>query len=206
MFCVVLVCLIVMCVMYGRIMRILCQYQPKAYSTASQRKAQRHIRGLFTSMIILKLFALLWLPSCIMDAYTALRMYYAPDQVFKVFSNVDKVTTYLYALVIANAILDPIVYAMRMKDIQKSLRSLLRFKRPTFSNKMNGFTESLHNRSSNGSIPLRYVQRQYSTNSTNTTVYSGISGNSVSSDRPAFSRKSTLTSQGSITEDTPLTI
>lgn len=199
MFCVVLVCLTVMTVMYGGIMYILYSYQRQEYATASQRKAQRHIRGLITSFIILGIFAVLWLPSCIMDVYTMIRMKYSGDMNAK--KQHDQYILYLYAMVILNAICDPIVYAMRMREIQEGLKTLLRFKRPTFSNKMNSFGEQLRSRSSNNSIPLKHVQRQYSTNSTNTTVYSG---NSLC-ERANFSRKGTMTSQASdLTEETPL--
>lgn len=202
MFCIVLTCLVVMTAMYGSIMCILRTYQKQEYATVSQRKAQRHIRGLITSFIILGLFTVLWLPSCIMDAYTILRVHYSTD--FRIVKTHSKLMWYLYALVILNAVCDPIIYALRMREIQESLKSLLRFKRRTFSNKMNGFEEALRNRSSNSSIPFRFTYRQYSTNSTNTTVYSGVSGSSLK-DKQGFSRKGTLTSQVSeMTEDTPL--
>lgn len=201
MFCVVLACLSVMSAMYGCIMCILYRYQQQEYATISQRKAKRHIRGLITSFIILGLFAILWLPNCLMDAYAILRMTIADDiMVHKVH---QKVYWYLYALVILNAICDPIVYAMRMREIQESLKILLCFKRPTFSNKMNGFGDSLKPNST-GSIPLKYVQRQFS-NSTNVTVCSngggitaggqGYSNNTSIIDRPV--RQDTLTSQQS---------
>ena len=204
MFCVVLVCLIVMVVMYGGIMYILHSYQRQEYSTASQRKAQRHIRGLITSFIILGLFAVLWLPNCILDAYATLRMALHLDlNAMKIH---QQVFLYLYALLILNCVCDPVVYAMRMKEIQESLKLLMCFKSPTFSNKRNSFGDALRSRASTASanIPLRYIRRQYSSNSTNTTVCSGVSGNSMT-DRQGISRKGTLTSQGSeLTEDTPL--
>ena len=200
MFCVVLICLVVMTITYGGIMHILYSYQRQGYTTAPQRKAKRHIRGLITSLIILGIFAILWLPSCIMDAYTTLRLKYSHDtQAEKIR---QKLFLYLYALVILNAVCDPIVYALRMREIQEGLKTFLRFQRPTFSNKMNGFGDTLRSRSSNMSFPSKYAQRQYSTNSTNTTVYSGTS---LSERATNFSRKGTMTSQVSeLTEDTPL--
>lgn len=204
MFCVMIVCLIVMSNMYGGIMCILRSYQRQEYSTASQRKAQRHIRGLITSFIILGLFTVLWLPNVIMDMYVSIRIMSTGDpQDFKVH---HKVFPFLNALLIVNAICDPIVYAMRMKEIQSSLKLLMCFKQPTFSNKRNGFGDALRNRTSTTSanVPLRFIRRQYSSNSTNTTVCSGVSGTSMS-ERQTISRKGTITSQGSeMTEDTPL--
>lgn len=210
MFCVVLVCLGGMTVMYGRIMWILYKYQQQEYVTVTQRKAQRHLRGLITSFIILGLFAVLWLPNSIMDAYTTIRMSQPQthDQMKKVTKLHQYAFWYLYALVILNAICDPIVYAMRMRDIQESLKLLLCFKRPTFNHKMKRFGEN-QNQNSNSSIPLKYVQRQFS-NSTNMTVCSGHNmlpaSTSISStipERTIYSRNGTITSQTS-EEETPL--
>lgn len=180
-------------------MYILHSYQRQEYATASQRKARRHIRGLITSFIILGIFAIFWLPSTIMEAYALLRLKYSQD--LNASEIHQKWILYLYALVILNAVCDPIVYAMRMREIQEGLKTFLRFRRPTFANKMNGFGDALRGRTSNSGLPMKYVQRQYSTNSTNTTVYSGTS----LSERANFSRKGTITSQVSeLTEDTPL--
>lgn len=199
--------------MYGCIMWILYRYQQQDYATATQRKAQRHVRGLITSFIILGLFAILWLPNCIMDAYTTVVLYKAranPEMQKSKFQNFQiyqHVFSYLYALVILNAICDPIVYAMRMRDIQESLKLLLCFKRPTFSNKIRGFGEN-RKQSSNSSLPLKYVQRQFS-NSTNTTMCSGgtlpasASTNSTIQERKVSSRNGTLISQTS-EEELPL--
>lgn len=203
MFGVVLLCLAVMIVMYGMIMWILYRYQHHEYGTVSERKAQRHIRGLITSFIILGLFAILWLPNCVLDIYTILM---AANQDFSANNMHQKVYWYLYAFVILNAICDPIVYAMRMREIQQSLQLLLCFRRPTFNNQTNGFGEQLRHTSSGG-LPLKYVQRQYS-NSTNTTMTSSMPNSTttslVDSGKNGRGRKGTLSSQTSdVTEETP---
>lgn len=196
MFCVVVACFAVMTFMYGGIVFILRGYQQQQYATAPQRKARRHIRGLITSFIILGIFAILWLPSTVLEIYSMIAWDPSNTQLNYRYG------LYFYALVILNAVCDPIVYALRMHEIQEGLKTFLRFRRPTFANKMNGFGDALlRSRSSNNSLPMKHVQRQYSTNSTNTTVYSGAS----MSDRANFSRKGTMTSQVSeLTEDTPL--
>lgn len=200
MFCVVVMCLAIMTTMYGGIMSILYTYQRQGYTTAPQRKARRHIRGLITSLIILGIFAILWLPSCILDVYTILQMKITNDM--SVVKMHQQLMLYLYALVVMNAVCDPLVYALRMREIQAGLKTFLRFQRPTFSNKMNSLGKALRNRSSNNyKFPVKYTRRQYSNNSTSTTIYSGAS----LSERASFSRKGTMTSQVSeMTEDTPL--
>lgn len=186
-------------------MCILYRYQKQEYATASQRKAKRHIRGLITSFIILGLFAVLWLPSCIMDAYSILRISTGAS----VHDNKlnEQVFWYLYALVILNTICDPVVYAMRMREIQSSLKVLLCFKRKSSQK------TSVLKHNSSGSMPLKYVQRQFS-NSTNMTVSSAgtlpmsMSTNStIQQERQSHSRKGTITSHAandSIDEETPL--
>ena len=86
---------------------------------------KRNMRGVITTLIIMGTFVVCWLPVCILEIAIMIQ---TETNVGKVLSNFNVILTtyfYLFDLVILNSVCDPIIYAVRMREVQRGYRRLV---------------------------------------------------------------------------------
>ena len=146
--------LLAMCVIYIRV----CV---KIYSNSHllrgrhNRKVKRNKRGLVTTMCIVGTFMVCWLPFSIFTSVTVFRMSYLSDSATEYYKTSQKLDMYLYTLLLLNSLCDPIIYAMRMRQVKVGYHRLLR--RCWGSNRTQTFISD--NSSSSYRMTSRYSSR-----------------------------------------------
>ncbi len=89
-----------------------------------RQEVQRNKKALLTTLLILGTFILCWLPMCLFQIILIIKVKLDVNSVqhlLKVFLQADR---YLYDLLLLNAIFDPIIYAVRMREVQYGYRRL----------------------------------------------------------------------------------
>ena len=84
----------------------------------------RSRRALCTTTMIVALFTLFWLPYCVVEG-TARLLGHAGE--FYLSMEVQETSEVLYLLALFNSLVDPFVYALRMREVQRGQYSTVRF-------------------------------------------------------------------------------
>ncbi len=124
-FIMAVLCFIAMAFCYAKIYQAL----KKCQSNQSQITicVKKNHRGLITTTLIVIIFLLCWLPYCLFEIAMLISLQVYADDFFaslKYFKLISEIDYYLYDILLLNSILDPMVYAMRMKEIQKGYKQL----------------------------------------------------------------------------------
>lgn len=110
------VCFIVMVVFYSRVFVTIYKYQKMA--GRHQRHMKRNIKGLVTTLIILGTFIVCWSPHCVFQAFFLLKILSDHIWVMKNYRLLLRVDYFMYALWVVNCVCDPIIYAVRMREVK----------------------------------------------------------------------------------------
>ena len=90
-----------------------------------RRSFRRNKKGLITTMCIVGTFMVCWLPFCIFSITTLVNMSLYTNSTTKYFVLSEKLDNYLYALLLLNCLCDPVIYALRMREVKLGYRRLL---------------------------------------------------------------------------------
>ncbi len=85
---------------------------------------QRNKKALFTTLLILGTFIVCWLPTCLFQIIMIIAVKIDKSSVAHLVKKFTMADRYLYDLLILNTILDPIIYAVRMREVQLGYRRL----------------------------------------------------------------------------------
>ena len=133
-FSIALICVFIMVFIYMRIyLRINRQHMTRL-NHLQEDKTRRSPRGLttltrnkkalVTTLMILGSFMLCWLPLCLFQIILVIQVSVDRSVVEPVIAALVDADQYLYDLLLLNAICDPIVYAIRMPEVQFGYRRL----------------------------------------------------------------------------------
>ena len=124
-FAIALVCLVIMSYIYTRIYWRVKKRQRRI--PGEQQEMRRNQRALVTTLLILGTFAMCWLPTCLFEISLAIQVSIDQDAVSgTLLSVLQQAVGYLYDLLLLNAICDPIIYTLRMREVQHGYRRLCR--------------------------------------------------------------------------------
>lgn len=125
LFVIAFLCLIVMMFFYIRIyIQVRKHHKNQSLYQVQQRNHQRlssiqkNKKTLFTTLLILGLFMICWLPNCLFQIILLIRVYVDPEGVQSMTSTLAKVDQYLFDLLLLNSICDPIIYSIRLKEVR----------------------------------------------------------------------------------------
>lgn len=123
-FGVTIICLFTMTFIYTRIFIEVKRIQAKMPSIPNYTLHNK--KALTTTLLIIGAFVICWLPNCLFQLAMIVEIHLHKRAVYKVFSTFVLVSKYLYILQLANCFLDPIIYAVRLKTVQKGYRNFLK--------------------------------------------------------------------------------
>ncbi|XP_046333420.1 melanocortin receptor 3-like [Haliotis rufescens] len=84
----------------------------------------RNRKALFTTLVIIGTFAVCWLPTCLMQIILTIQAKLSPQSIIKHFGVLFRLQRYLNCLILVNTLCDPIVYAVRLRDVQLGYRRI----------------------------------------------------------------------------------
>ena len=84
-----------------------------------QRFVRRTRRGLCTTLIIVGTFMICWLPYCIFEVTITIQMLSNIPSTMQYYALIIKLDFYLYDLLLMNCLIDPIIYALRMREVRR---------------------------------------------------------------------------------------
>ena len=122
LFVIALVCLLVMTFTYFRM--LMAVKQRHQYIGPVGQEMSRNKKAIFTTLLILGTFVLCWLPMCIFQIVLIIQVKLDEDKVRHIMMALIKADQYLLDLLLLNAILDPIIYAVRMREVQYGYRKM----------------------------------------------------------------------------------
>ena len=119
----------VMTYIYSRIYICIRKYSPPGLFTTEEvqqpRRVKcifkvkiRHKRALVTTLIILGTFLICWLPLCTFQIALLIQARVKPEALIALTDILMNVDHHLYNLLLVNSILDPIIYAIRLREIR----------------------------------------------------------------------------------------
>lgn len=89
-------------------------------------KSEHNTRALLTTLLILGSFALCWLPMCFFQIIMLIIMHARPELLSRrAISTLTTVDQYLYAMFLINTLCDPIIYAIRIRDVRHGVLLIL---------------------------------------------------------------------------------
>ncbi|XP_033762880.1 adenosine receptor A2b-like [Pecten maximus] len=117
------ICLVSISFIY---LRIYCEVKAiNSRLTYLQKDNFHNKKSLITTLLIIGTFILCWLPTCIFQIAMVIQVHVNREMVKKLFVALLRANKYLYALLLLNSVCDPIIYAVRLKDVQMGYYRLL---------------------------------------------------------------------------------
>ncbi len=124
-FAIALMCAIVMITSYVIILRVIRRcHRGIGAGAGRQDNAVRNQKAVVTTLLILGTFLLCWLPMCLFQLALIIQVKIDPRPLQKWIPILSQADTYLYDLLMLNAICDPIIYAVRMREIRAGYQRL----------------------------------------------------------------------------------
>ncbi|GAB1603100.1 adrenocorticotropic hormone receptor-like [Argonauta hians] len=124
LFAVVILCLFEMVVLYSQVFITIYKYPQ--LQTRHAPNIRRNNKGLVTTIIILLSYIICWLPYSLMELTMTIASATNLQNMMRYYMVSQQAQYYLYNLIALNSIFDPLIYAIRMPDMQNSYRRLLR--------------------------------------------------------------------------------
>ena len=112
-----------------------------------RRENQRNTKALVTTLLALGSFIISWLPQCLFQVSMVIKAYTNPDSLRGNEQMLQTVDRYLYNLLVFNAIFDPIIYTVRLKEVKLGFQRMFCGKACGFkSNVTNSYIDQISNR------------------------------------------------------------
>ncbi|XP_060086201.1 melanocortin receptor 5-like [Ylistrum balloti] len=120
---VTFICFVCISFMY---LRIYCEVRKiNNRLTYLQKDNFHNKKSLITTLLIIGTFIICWLPTCIFKIAMIIQIRVNREIVQKLFVTFLRANKYLYALLLLNSVCDPIIYAVRLRDVQMGYYRLL---------------------------------------------------------------------------------
>ncbi|XP_061180373.1 adenosine receptor A2b-like [Saccostrea echinata] len=116
------ICSVAMLFIYTRIFCVVRRVSTE--STTLHKDGLHNTKALRTSALIIGTFVVCWLPNLVFQVSVVIQLH-ALDSRNKVYETLFRANRYLYILVVVNSVCDPIIYAARLKIVQKGYFKLL---------------------------------------------------------------------------------
>ena len=145
-FALAILAFILMSGLYTRIYIEIHHYQ--TFHQQHRQNIRRNRRGLVTTFLIVITFLLCWLPYSLFEVIILISMATNPQNNMYYFKLTAKIDTYLYDVLLLNTLCDPIIYAMRMREVQHGYKSTLQMCLRKKQNMRRRLTRSMDLRSS----------------------------------------------------------
>ena len=120
MFAIALVSFVLMTSFYARIYLEIIRYQ--AFHNQHRANVRRNRRGLLTTFFIVLTFLICWLPYCLYEIVVLIDTAIHPGKGLKYMKITAKIDFYLFDIILLNSIFDPLIYALRMREVQFGCR------------------------------------------------------------------------------------
>lgn len=89
-------------------------------------------KAIITTLVIIGTFIICWLPNCIFQITMIAQIHLNNKVVYKLFDTFLLISKYLHILQLTNCIIDPIIYAVRLKIVKTGYRNFLKRLREMF--------------------------------------------------------------------------
>ena len=83
-------------------------------------------KAMITTLVIIGTFIICWLPNCIFQITMIAQIHLNKKMVYKLFDTFLLISKYLHILQLTNCIIDPIIYAVRLKIVKTGYRNFLK--------------------------------------------------------------------------------
>jgi hypothetical protein len=120
-FVIIIVCFVLMTFIYSRILLEIQRHRERATNNPDLR---RNRKALVTTIIILGTFTICWVPLCLFNISAIIQIKVNRESFAANIQIYESATQYLMNLMLLNAVLDPIIYAVRMREVQRSYNRL----------------------------------------------------------------------------------
>ena len=118
-FAIAPVCLGIMIYMYTRIcLKVWKRNTPGSQSIRTQGERGRSTKALVTTLLHIGTFVISWLPVCLFEISLLFKGRSDPQSLYDNQSTYLLINNHLYNLMIMNAIADPIIYTVRMREVR----------------------------------------------------------------------------------------
>lgn len=121
MFTVAFISCALMIALYAIIFVQITRYQ--AFQQMFRQNMKRNRRGLITTFVIVATFMVTWLPYCLFDVIVIVSNRTQPQHYIYYFRLSRHLEWHFYNLLLLNSLLDPIIYAIRMREVQNGYRN-----------------------------------------------------------------------------------
>ena len=116
------VSILLMFILYATIFIQIRRYQ--SFQQQYRQNMKRNRRGLVTTIVIVFTFMVTWLPYCLFEVSVVIISKRYPEKIMEYLSLTKTYDSYLYNILLLNSLFDPIIYAMRMGEVQKGYRNI----------------------------------------------------------------------------------
>ncbi len=119
-FAMAILSFLVMSFCYVQIFRVI--QKCNQFQSEIRASVKKNRRGLVTTLVILFIFLVCWLPYCLFEVCMVILLQLNSSDAMmtlKYMKMMNEIDYYLYDLLLLNSILDPLVYAVRMTEIRK---------------------------------------------------------------------------------------
>ena len=133
LFAIALLCCLVMCGCYVRII-LTVKRRRNAMLALRSNDMRKNQKALYTTLLILGTFMVCWLPTVLFQVALIIQVHINPKAVHIIATSLMEADQYLFDLLLLNTLLDPIIYAVRMREVRFGYKKLwysICHKRPT---------------------------------------------------------------------------
>ena len=120
-FGIALISFILMSSLYTRIYIEILRYQ--VFHNQHRANVRRNRRGLITTFFIVLTFLICWLPYSLFEVIVIIDTAIHPFKYLTYHQTTARIDFYLFDVLLLNSICDPIIYAMRMREVQYGYRN-----------------------------------------------------------------------------------
>ncbi|KAI0219425.1 hypothetical protein LSAT2_029034 [Lamellibrachia satsuma] len=123
-FAIAFVCFVAMAFAYIGICVTVCKLHNQQSSYGGNFRQNK--KALCTTFLILGTFVVCWIPICAFQLIMIVQVKMNPEMVQRWMYLLGQVDSYMYNLLLVNALCDPIIYAVRMREMRQSYISLFK--------------------------------------------------------------------------------
>ncbi|XP_064612979.1 melanocortin receptor 5-like [Liolophura sinensis] len=103
---------------------VFCEVQRIKKRGVYNDRDKNNWKTFWTTLLILCTFILCWMPSCLFQVTLVILVKRDPNTVRLYFPRLIRTGQYLYCLMLCNCLADPIIYAIRVRDVQMGYRMM----------------------------------------------------------------------------------
>jgi len=124
-FAIAPICLGTMIYMYSCIcIKVRRRQTPGRDEAVPHREPRRNIKAVITTLLTLGSFIIAWLPLCLFQITHIIKAYTDPEDLKQNQYILTMVDRYLFNFLAFNAIIDPVIYTVRMREVQAGFKRM----------------------------------------------------------------------------------